>query len=152
MKSSGEFGMRFTTVMFEKMLTQKDVAKDTGIASMTLQKYRNLSKPPTNAKGTKFIKAFCQKYNINSIWLRTGEGQKDKIYEEEDMKFGVPRIQDPWTPNFYINVIKSAKKIIEFTDADLKVPPEEFDIFYAGCKKLGLDEIKELEVKHDESW
>lgn len=51
-------------------LTQTDFGKRIGVAGNTITNYESGNREPSNA----VITLICKEFNVNEVWLRTGEG------------------------------------------------------------------------------
>jgi transcriptional regulator with XRE-family HTH domain len=62
---------RIKLIREEKELTQDEFGKKIGSARNTIANYENGNRNPSNA----VITSICREFNVNEIWLRTGEGE-----------------------------------------------------------------------------
>lgn len=61
-------------------LTQTDFGKRIGVAGNTITNYESGNREPSNA----VITLICKEFNVNEVWLRTGEGGIDNMFTQLD--------------------------------------------------------------------
>lgn len=61
-------------------LTQTDFGKRIGVAGNTITNYESGNREPSNA----VITLICKEFNVNEVWLRTGEGGPDNMFTQLD--------------------------------------------------------------------
>lgn len=59
-------------------LTQAEFGKKIGVAGNTITNYESGNREPSNA----VITLICKEFNVNEIWLRTGEGGTDNMFTQ----------------------------------------------------------------------
>ena len=59
-------------------LTQTDFGKRIGVAGNTITNYESGNREPSNA----VITLICKEFNVNEVWLRTGEGGIDNMFTQ----------------------------------------------------------------------
>lgn len=85
------FGDRIKEIRKREGLTQQKFADRIGTKQNTVAQYeigRNIPIDPV-------ITAICREFNVNEVWLRTGEGEpyQEETRQEQIMKFAVQTIK-----------------------------------------------------------
>ena len=57
-------------------LTQEEFGKKIGSARNTIANYETGNRNPSNA----IITSICREFNVNEVWLRTGEGGEENMF------------------------------------------------------------------------
>lgn len=68
-------------------LTQEEFGKKIGTARNTIANYECGRRIPTNA----VINSICREFNVNEVWLRTGEGGDENMFTKvnQDDRFAL---------------------------------------------------------------
>ncbi len=68
-------------------LTQEELGKKIGTARNTIANYECGRRIPTNA----VINSICREFNVNEVWLRTGEGGDENMFTKvnQDDRFAL---------------------------------------------------------------
>lgn len=75
-----EFNERLKLVRKKLGLTQQEFANKLGIKRGTIANYEIGRNTPIDA----VIALICREFNINEVWLRTGEGCEENIFNKVD--------------------------------------------------------------------
>ena len=68
-------------------LTQEEFGKKIGSARNTIANYETGNRNPSNA----IITSICREFNVNEVWLRTGEGGEGNMFTKisEDDRYSL---------------------------------------------------------------
>nr|DAT09091.1 MAG TPA: helix-turn-helix domain protein [Caudoviricetes sp.] len=68
-------------------LTQEEFGKKIGSARNTIANYETGNRNPSNA----IITSICREFNVNEVWLRTGEGGEENMFTKisEDDRYSL---------------------------------------------------------------
>lgn len=72
------FGSRIRALRKELMLTQNEFGEKIGLTQNTITKYENGLRNPSN----QIVLSICREFNVNEIWLRTGEGGDENMFKK----------------------------------------------------------------------
>lgn len=71
---------RIKAIRKEVGLTQTDFGKRIGVKGNTITGYETGLRNPSDA----ILNSICREFNINEVWLRTGEGEPFSTIDEND--------------------------------------------------------------------
>ncbi len=123
-----EFNDRLKIVRKRLGLTQQEFADKLGIKRGAIANYEIGRNTPIDA----VITLICREFNINEVWLRTGEGGEDSMFTkvDEDDRYSINLGKLSTTDN------ETAQRMV---NAIAESSPEELKIIEAFMKKcLGL--------------
>ena len=123
-----EFNDRLKIVRKRLGLTQQEFADKLGIKRGAIANYGIGRNTPIDA----VITLICREFNINEVWLRTGEGGEDSMFTkvDEDDRYSINLGKLSTTDN------ETAQRMV---NAIAESSPEELKIIEAFMKKcLGL--------------
>lgn len=71
---------RIKAIRKEVGLTQTDFGKRIGVKGNTITGYETGLRNPSDA----ILNSICREFNVNEVWLRTGEGEPFSTIDEND--------------------------------------------------------------------
>lgn len=71
---------RIKSIRKQTNLTQTEFGKKIGVKGNTITGYETGLRNPSDA----IINSICREFNVNELWLRTGEGEPFNKIDEED--------------------------------------------------------------------
>lgn len=127
MENSNGFGERLKTLRLKNDLTQEEFGKRIGSARNTVANYESENRAPGNA----VVALICKEFNVNELWLRTGQGDPTQKLEcEQRFAFNIGKLQN--TDNE--TVIRWVNAIAE-TNPELLKDIESFFMTLLDIKK-----------------
>lgn len=121
---------RIKQIRKDNNLTQTEFGEKIGVKGNTITNYETGLRNPSDA----IIKAICREFNVNELWLRTGQGKPTtKLEGEERFALNIGKLQntDNETVMRWVNAIAESNpellKDIEgffMTLLDIKKEPD----------------------------
>lgn len=124
-----EFGKRIKDIRKTFDITQTEFGNKIGLAPNTITNYETGRRSPSN----QIIISICREFNVNEIWLRTGEGGNDNMFTKvsDDDRYSLNLGKLTLTENRFI---QNAINMLAETE------PEKLKIIEDIMKKcLGID-------------
>lgn len=97
---------RIKEIRKKSKLTQTDFAENLGVSASNIQSYELGRRTPSDA----FIKLICNKYSVNEVWLRSGEGEPYEISDVDKLVLEAKEAlkdDDPVYRDEFIELIKT---------------------------------------------
>lgn len=86
-----------------KKISRQNIADELGVSVSNIESYELSRRTPSLA----FIKLFCDKYNVNEGWLRTGEGNMFEPNREKEMSILSKRVLKADEDDYIAKLIKN---------------------------------------------
>lgn len=106
-------------------ITQEEFGKRIGLARNSIASYETGRRKPTNS----VIVSICREFNVNELWLRTGEGGDENIFTKvsREDRFSINLGKLSLTQNEYV---ENAVNYLAETD------PEKLKIVVESMKQI----------------
>lgn len=106
-------------------ITQEEFGKRIGLARNSIASYETGRREPTNS----VIVSICREFNVNELWLRTGEGGDENIFTKvsREDRFSINLGKLSLTQNEYV---ENAVNYLAETD------PEKLKIVVESMKQI----------------
>ncbi|WP_320987684.1 helix-turn-helix transcriptional regulator [Hungatella sp.] len=110
-------------------LTQEEFGKKIGSARNTIANYETGNRNPSNA----IITSICREFNVNEVWLRTGEGGEGNMFTKisEDDRYSLNLGKLGITENEFV---KNGVNFLAEADPEKLKVIEEFMKAWLGIK------------------
>ena len=110
-------------------LTQEEFGKKIGSARNTIANYETGTRNPSNA----IITSICREFNVNEVWLRTGEGGEGNMFTKisEDDRYSLNLGKLGITENEFV---KNGVNFLAEADPEKLKVIEEFMKAWLGIK------------------
>ena len=110
-------------------LTQEEFGKKIGSARNTIANYETGNRNPSNA----IITSICREFNVNEVWLRTGEGGEGNMFTKisEDDRYSLNLGKLGITENEFV---KNGVNFLAEADPEKLKVIEEFMNAWLGIK------------------
>lgn len=120
---------RIREIRKDKGYTIKEFADLLEISKSSIESYENGRRVPNNA----FITLFCKRFNINKLWLQSGEGEKYARSTDERIDYVENLLTE--SDEFHDMILAIMKTYASLDDKSKEVVKEFIEKFRSNLKK-----------------
>lgn len=110
-------------------LTQVEFGKKIGVKGNTVTNYETGLRNPTDA----VLLSICREFNVNEMWLRTGEGDMFQIPDDEDAALISEVLENP-DDKFYQMLLNMVRTYKQLSPESKKVAEDFIDQLFENSK------------------
>jgi transcriptional regulator with XRE-family HTH domain len=110
-------------------LTQVEFGEKIGVKGNTVTNYETGLRNPTDA----VLLSICREFNVNEMWLRTGEGDMFQIPDDEDAALISEVLENP-DDKFYQMLLNMVRTYKQLSPESKKVAEDFIDQLFENSK------------------
>ena len=110
-------------------LTQVEFGEKIGVRGNTVTNYETGLRNPTDA----VLLSICREFNVNEMWLRTGEGDMFQIPDDEDAALISEVLENP-DDKFYQMLLNMVRTYKQLSPESKKVAEDFIDQLFENSK------------------